>query len=159
MRRSIRSALLVLLLALTLPAHAASAPTLTITVSAAEVLPGARVEATVALTSDDARTITLGVSCPPGFRVSGAAINVGTVSIDDQFSGPPPQPVVHWTGVVSSTQPITVVVTYSVLPDAESADHIITATGHLGALQFDASTVVRVIAPWRMYMPIIAGGT
>jgi hypothetical protein len=153
-----RAGVLALLLVLAAPIAAASPPTLSIATSTAEALPGARVSAVIALRSDDARTITLGVHCPPDFLIVGAVANVGTVAIDDQRSGPGPQPVVHWTGVVSSTQPITMVVTYQVLPDAGIGDRVITATGQLGALQLAASTIVRVVAPGRMYLPILQGG-
>lgn len=155
-------ALVALLCLLSTPVCAATPPTLRIWYAApADLLPGQRVSVVIELRSEVLRIVTLQHPAPYGLLLRAYYVGSGTLGIDDQFASPTPS--VHWTGAVSSTQPINLVLIYRVPAAAPPGDVVLSVSGHAGDTRLAASTLVRICciaAPsprpvYRHFLPLL----
>jgi hypothetical protein len=158
MRRT-RALLALLLCLFATPARAAAPPSLRIWSAndrgTADLFPAQRATVVIELRSEELHTAFAQHLTPDGLELEQASASSGTIVTD---------PFVSWTGEVSRTQPVNLVLTYRVAPDAAPGDRVITAQAQIAGHYLYAAMRLRVCcvpAPpplppgGRVYLPLI----
>jgi hypothetical protein len=122
-----------------LPSRAATPPSLRIwsanVPGTADLMPGRNVEVIIELRSDIAYTAFAQHLTPDGLTLEQATASSGAVVTT---------PFVSWTGVVSSTQPINIVISYRVKTDAQAGDRELKAQAEVAGQMLRAANVLRI---------------
>lgn len=150
--------MLLVVLALALPPTAApAAPTLRVWAATAQgvvdLVPGGHLSVVIELRSA-ARIprATLQHLTPAGLTLESATASTGTIATT---------PFLTWSGMVSSTQPINLVLVYRVALNARAGDRVLAAQAQVGGVQVKASASIRVCcatvptARMRVYLPVV----
>lgn len=176
MRRLVLCVALLLALIVAPPARSADVPDLRAwsqNQGGADLLPNGRVLVVVELRATEYQTATLSLGTPLGFTVTSVGVSSGAYAVPDMFPRETPPPFVRWTGEVSSTQPITLFVLYTVLPGAAPGDRKLIVSGLAGGVPIATALFVRVCcvaqptpepppvpmaSSHRVYLPTLRGG-
>ena len=142
-----------------LPLRASAPPILTITTmnerGTPDLFPGQRVMVVIMLRSEEAHTAFAQHLAPDGLVLEHAEANTGALVTD---------PFPSWTGAISGTQPLIIVLSYRVAPDAPPGDRMIRAQAQIGGQLLRASNILRVCcipAPpaqqsgYRRWLPLV----
>lgn len=138
--------LLLLLMALAGAAHASAPPTLHIQSindrGTPDLVPGQRVNVIIELRSEERQGAQLQHVTPDGVTLERANASTGVLGTDDPLNGG--SFGVHWSGEISATLPLVLILAYRVRADAAPGDRQVAALGRVGSGQLRASNVLRV---------------
>lgn len=127
----------------------------------ADLMPGQRLEVVIELRGDEARTWNVSSNPPTDMTLESAEPSSGTLTALRAGRATAPSAGITWTGEVSATQPVNIVLIYRVLPKAHPGDQVLTAIGYAGGTRLTAGTLIRVccVSPpdgkRRIYIPVM----